>query len=50
MPNPYLTAALRAQDAKRPKVAPKTSEAPAPVEKAATSASKSDTNPPSEEN
>lgn len=44
MPNPYLIAALRAQDAKRPKVAPKS---PAPAEeKAAESAAKSD-NPPS---
>lgn len=44
MPNPYLTAALRAQDAQRPKVAP---QSPAPAEvKAAKSAEKSD-NPPS---
>ncbi len=41
MPNPYLTAALRAQDADRPKVAPKS---PAKAEeKAAKSAAKSDT-------
>lgn len=47
MPNPYLTAALRAQDDKRPKVAPKS---PAPAEeKAATSAEKSDTPPSTKE-
>lgn len=49
MPNPYLTAALRAQDTQRPKVAPKTPEAPAPVEKAAKSAEKSDTPPSTKE-
>jgi hypothetical protein len=48
MPNPYLTAALRAQDPVRPKRTPKTSEATAPA-KAAKSAEKSDT-APSEEN
>lgn len=48
MPNPYLTAALRAQDPQRPKVAPKSPEAEAPA-KAAKSAEKSDTNPPSKE-
>lgn len=41
MPNPYLEAALRAQDSQRPKVAPKTPEAPAEA-KAAKSAEKSD--------
>lgn len=41
MPNPYLEAALRAQDAKRPRVAPKTPKAPAEA-KAAKSAEKSD--------
>ena len=50
MPNPYLTAALRAQDPQRPKPAPKTSPAPAEVEKAAKSAEKSDTPPSTKEN
>lgn len=47
MPNPYLTAALRAQDSRRPKAA-KTPPAPA-EEKAATSAEKSDTPPSTKE-
>ena len=40
MPNPYLTAALRAQDSQRPKPAPKTPSVPSEVEKAAKSAEK----------
>lgn len=47
MPNPYLAAALKQQQERR-KAATKTPEAPAPVEKAAESAAKSD-NPPSKE-
>lgn len=50
MPNPYLTAALRAQDPERPKSATKTPSAPAEVEKAAKSAEKSDTPPSAKEN
>lgn len=49
MTNPYLTAALRAQDHLRPqKAAPKT-PAPVAVEKAAESAEKSDTTPSNKE-
>lgn len=48
MANPYLEAALRAQDAERPKSAPKTSEAKSST-KAASSAEKSDTTAPSKE-
>ena len=48
MSNPYLTAALRAQDPRRPKAAPKT-PAPVAVEKAATSAEKSDNQPSNKE-
>jgi hypothetical protein len=49
MPNPYLTAALRAQDPQRPKRTPNTSASKTPAKKAAESASTSD-NPPSKEN
>jgi len=49
MPNPYLTAALRAQDHERPKRAPKTPEAPA-SEKAVESAAKSSSTADKENN